>query len=105
MKILATKQIAIAFEQAEKEREDLCNRVKDGMQTHREEMAKQGVTITYGLEKGTKLTTKKSVKAKEIILKHSKDFNGTLADTDVIKLAGISRNSFYKYKAELKQDN
>lgn len=105
LKILATKQIAIAFEQAEKEREDLCNRVKDGMQAHKEEMAKQGITVEYGLEKGTKLTTKKSVKAKEVILKHSKDFNGTLADADVIKLAGISRNSFYKYKAELKKDD
>ena len=57
-----------------------------------------------GLEKGTKLTTKKSIAAKETIKKHSKDFNGTLADEDVIKLAGISRNSFYKYKREIREE-
>ena len=33
----------------------------------------------------------------------SKDFNGTNTDSEVIKLAGISRNSYYKYKAELKE--
>ncbi len=104
LKILATKQIAIAFEQAEKEREDLCNRVKDGMRSHKEEMAKQGITVEYGLEKGTKLTTKKSVKAKELIRKYSKDFDGILSDADVIKLAEISRNSYYKYKSEIRNE-
>lgn len=34
----------------------------------------------------------------------SKDFNGTNTDSEVIKLAGISRNSYYKYKAELKEE-
>ena len=37
-----------------------------------------------------------------IIRKHSKDFGGNLEDSDVMKLAGISRNSYYKYKRELK---
>lgn len=40
--------------------------------------------------------------AKEIIQKHSKDFSGTLSDAEVMKLAGISRNSYYKYKRELR---
>ena len=35
-------------------------------------------------------------------MKNSKDFNGTNTDSEVIKIAGISRNSYYKYKAELK---
>ena len=51
--------------------------------------------------KGTKLTTKKSIEAKEQIKKYSKDFNGSLKDIEVMKLIGISRNSFYKYKKEL----
>ena len=42
--------------------------------------------------------------AKEIILKHCQDFNGSLTDSECIKLANISRNSFYKYKRELKMD-
>ena len=51
---------------------------------------------------GTTLTTKKSVECKAIIKKHSKDFGGSLEDPDVIKLCGCSRNSYYKYKRELK---
>ena len=50
------------------------------------------------------MTTKKSIQAKEIIKKYSKDFDGTLKDIDVIKLAGISRNSYYKYKAEITKE-
>jgi len=45
---------------------------------------------------------KKAAAAKEIILRNSKDFNGTNTDSEVIRIAGISRNSYYKYKAELK---
>lgn len=56
-----------------------------------------------GQKKGTKLTTKKSIETKEIILKHSRDFNGTLTDGEVIKLAAIDRKTFYKYKKELKE--
>ncbi len=46
----------------------------------------------------------KSISAKKIILKHSKDFNGTLNDSECCKLVGISRNTFYKYKAELRAE-
>lgn len=92
---LAEKQIRIAFEQSEKEVKDLQQRTKEGMETAR----LQGKQI--GIEKGTKLVTKKSIKAKEEILKYSKDFNGTLSDIDVMKITGISRNSYYKYKKEL----
>ena len=47
-------------------------------------------------------SVKKSKEAKQIILKHSKDFNRTLSDVDVIKLAGVTRKTYYKYKRELK---
>lgn len=40
-----------------------------------------------GRIKGNKYTTKKEIAAKEIILKNSKDFNGTNSDTEVIKIA------------------
>jgi ACT domain-containing protein len=46
--------------------------------------------------------TKKSAMAKQIILKHSRDFNGTLDDSACRKLTGVSRGSYYKYKRELK---
>lgn len=58
-----------------------------------------------GGKKGVKLTTKKSIEAKEIIKQYSKDFYGTLSDIEVIKLAGISRTTYYKYKKELKNIN
>ena len=102
--ILAKRQIEIAFEQAEKERKDICKRVKDGMAAKKNKAAAEGIIVKYGAKQGVKLTTKKSVFAKEIILKHSKDFNGTLNDIDCRKLAGISRNTFYKYKAELRAE-
>ena len=95
---LAKEQIKIAFEQASKEVEDLRQRTKEGLETAR--LAGKQIGIT----EGTKLTTKKSITAKEIIKKHSKDFNGTLADADVMKLAGLARNTYYKYKRELKEE-
>ncbi len=93
---LAKEQIRLAFEQAEKEVKDLQQRTREGIETAR----LNGKQI--GMRLGTKLTTKKSIAAKEIIQKRSKDFSGTLSDAEVMKLAGISRNSYYKYKRELR---
>ena len=56
-----------------------------------------------GIKKGTKLTTKKSVQMKEEIRRQSKDFEGTLNDEELMKSLGISRNSFYKYKKEVRE--
>lgn len=95
---LAEQQIKLAFEQSEKEVKDLRQRTREGIETAR----LNGKQI--GLEKGTKLTTKKSIEAKEQIIKYSKDFKGTLKDTEVMKLIGISRNSYYKYKKELVEE-
>lgn len=94
---LAKEQIRIAFEQAEKEVLDLHQRTSEGMKTAK----LNGKQI--GRIKGKKYTSKKEIATKEIILKNSKDFNGTNSDSEVIKIAGISRNSYYKYKAELKE--
>lgn len=92
---LAERQIRIAFEQAEKEVQDLRQRTKEGIETAR----LNGKQI--GQVKGRKLTTKKSIAAKEIIWAKSKDFDGYNTDVEVMKLAGISRNTYYKYKREL----
>lgn len=95
---LAERQIRIAFEQSEKEVEDLHQRTKEGIETAR----LNGKQI--GQKQGAKLTTKKSISAKEQIKKHSKDFNGSLTDVDCMKLIGLARNTFYKYKRELKDE-
>ena len=92
---LAKEQIRIAFEQSEKEVLDLRQRTKEGIETAR----LNGKQI--GQKKGIKLITKKSIKAKEDIIKYSKYFNGNLNDNEVIRLINISRKTYYKYKREL----
>lgn len=92
---LAKEQIQIAFDQAQKEVDDLHQRTKEGIETAR----LNGKRI--GLKKGSRLTTKKSLAAKEVIRKHNKDFGGSLSNEDTWKLAGISKMTFYKYKNEL----
>ena len=94
---LAKEQIRLAFQQSEKEVEDLHQRTREGLITAK----LNGKQV--GQKQGAKLTTKKSIAAKEVIAKHSKDFNGTLSDIDVMKLTGLSRNTYYKYKAEMKE--
>lgn len=89
------QDILRAFEQAQKEVEYLHQRTKEGMEVARE-AGKQ-----IGNIKGAKLTTKKSKAAKEVIQKHCVTFGGSLSDTDCRKLAGVSRNSYFKYKREL----
>ena len=95
--LLAKKQVRIVFDQAQKEVEDLHKRTSEGIQTARLE-GKQ-----IGHEKGVKMITQKSREAKEKIRRYSADFDGTLSDPEVIKLTGISRNSYYKYKREMRE--
>jgi DNA invertase Pin-like site-specific DNA recombinase len=92
---LAKEQIRLAFEQAEKEVQDLHQRTAEGIETAR--LAGKQI----GQKPGTHLVTKKSVAAKEIILKHNKAFGGSLNDIETIRQAGITRKTFYKYKKEL----
>ena len=46
-----------------------------------------------------------NVLPKEVIKKHSKDFGGSLNDTECMSLTGLARNTFYKYKKELRDEN
>ncbi len=92
---LARKDIELAFQQAQKEVDDLHIRTSEGIETAR----RAGKQI--GQKKGAKLQIKKKEPAMQIIRKHSRDFEGNLTDTETMKLAGISRNTFYHYKKEL----
>lgn len=92
---LAREQIRLAFEQSEKEVTDLSQRTKGGVETAR----LNGKQI--GQVQGAKYKVKKADVAKEIILKHSKAFGGSLQDREVMELAKVSNNTYYKYKAEL----
>lgn len=95
---LAENQIRAAFAQAQKEVDDNSNRTKGGIETAR----RNGKQI--GQKPGATLTTKKSIAAKDIILKHNKSCGGTLDDRETAELAKISINSLYKYKRELRAE-
>ena len=95
---LAERQIRIAFEQSEKEVLDLHQRTKEGIEIAR----LNGKQI--GQKPGNILTIKKKAPAKEIIQKHCKEFGGSLTDPEVMELAKISRNTFYKYKKEIREE-
>lgn len=93
---LAKEQIKLAFEQSEKEVEDLHQRTKEGLVTAK--LAGKQI----GRRRGSEIVTKKSLEKKQIILKHSRDFNGSLNDAEVMVLTGLARNTYYKYKRELR---
>lgn len=112
---LAKEQIRIAFEQAQKEVDDLHQRTKEGLQTAR----LNGKQI--GQKQGATLTIKAKEPIQKYIMQYSKDFNGTLKDSDVIAIINtktyevvtnntkqikplkVSRNTYYKYKKELQE--
>lgn len=94
---LAENQIKSAFATAEHEVDFLHQRISEGVRRA------QADGKRVGTEKGRKLTTKKSIENKEIIKKHSKDFGGTLNDIELMKMTGLSRNTYYRYKRELRE--
>lgn len=95
---LAAEQIRIAFAQAQKEVDDLRKRTSEGMLTAK--IAGKHI----GRVNGLKYQTKKSKRMKLSILKMSKDFNGNLSDKECLEILPVSRNSYYKYKRELKEE-
>lgn len=97
IKLLAEKQIIKAFEQAEKEVQDLRQRTREGIETAR----LNGKQI--GRADGTTLETKKSVEMKEKIRKMAKSFGGNMTDKEVIETLKIARNTYFKYKKQMKE--
>lgn len=95
---LAENQIKTAFETAEHEVDFLHKRISEGVR--RAQISGKRI----GTEKGRTLVTKKSIEAKKIIQKHSKDFGGTLNDIELMKMINLSRNTFYKYKKQIKAE-
>jgi len=95
--ILAREQIKQAFDQAQKEVDDLHDRTREGIQTAR----LNGKQI--GQKQGAKLHIKKQAPAMEQIRKLSKDFDGSNTDKEVMAIVGLARNTYYKYKKMLKE--
>lgn len=97
IKLLAEKQIIKAFEQSEKEVQDLHQRTREGIETAR--LAGKQI----GRAEGSKVVTKKSVEMKAKIQKMSKDFEGNMTDKEVMDVLKIARNTYYKYKKQMQQ--
>lgn len=114
---LAKEQIRLAFAQSEKEVEDLHQRVREGIITAR----LSGKQI--GQQQGATLNIRKAAPIKEIIRAKSKSFGGNNSDSEVMAIlagmsieylgsngkpkkgsAKLSRNTYYKYKNELKEE-
>ena len=111
---LAEEQIRLAFNQSQKEVDDLRQRTKEGIETAR----RNGKQI--GQRKGNKLYIRKELPIKKIIKEQSKYFDGTLNDVELMTLlseskiktlvngkekeesAKVSRNTYYKYKNSIK---
>lgn len=113
---LAKQQILVAFEQSEKEVEDLRQRTKEGMMTAKINGKRIGRQIN------TKIEVKKKKPIMEIIKDKSKDFDGYNTDREVMAIldnlhisvkdrrgqiikrsAHLSKNTYYKYKKELSE--
>lgn len=95
---LAEEQIRQAFGQAQAEVDYLHKRTSEGVR------AAQARGIHVGAPKGSIYHVKKADEAKKIIRKHCRSFGGSLTDRDTMKLAGVSANTYYKYKKELQEE-
>ena len=97
LRLLATKQIELAFQQAQKEVDDLKQRTREGLETAR----RSGKSL--GTPQGSVLNVKKKAPAMAFIARHYIEFGGSLNATQCAAAAKISRKTFYKYRDELRQ--
>ncbi len=106
---LAKKQIQLAFIQSQKEVDDLHQRTREGIETARSNGKHKRQ------KRGRELHIRKKYPVQQLILKYSKNFNGTNTDREVIAIINsstnpedrtqklhVSLNTYYKYKAELR---
>ena len=96
---VAEKQIYLAFEHAQKEREFLSKRTSEGLKQAKLMGSK------VGRQKGQKCVTRKSKRAKRIIRKHYKLFGGGLTATQCFTLAQITKSTFYRYLEEMRMED
>ncbi len=96
---VAERQIFLAFEHAQKERELLSQRTSEGLKKAKLLGSK------VGRQPGQKLVTKKSKRAKRIIRKHFKLFGGELTATQCFTLAQITKSTFYRYLQEMREED
>lgn len=92
MRLLAKRQIERAFEDSASEIKELSQRTKEGLETARI----NGKTLGHRKGQKNKESAKK-LKAKELITK----YKGTLPACEIQSIAGISKDTYYRYCREL----
>jgi response regulator of citrate/malate metabolism len=97
-KDLAIKQIELAFEQSQKEVDDLRKITAQGM------AAKGAGDKIREARSGQKFVTIKSYELRIAILKELKNFGGALNNTQFAKQHDISRMTLYRYLEEIQKD-
>ncbi|MGL4567728.1 MAG: recombinase family protein [Fusobacteriaceae bacterium] len=99
LKLLAEEQIEIAFKQAEKEVLDLQQRTKEGLRTARAKGKK------VGRPSGADIITQKEIDSKKLMRLHCKSFGGSMTNETAMNFLKLSRNTFYKYLKQLKEED
>ena len=96
---VAEKQIYLAFEHAQKERELLSKRTSEGLKQAKLMGSK------VGRQKGQKIITKKQKKAKRYIRTNYKDFGGCLNATECMKVCEITKSTFWRYLLQIVEED
>ena len=96
---VAKGQIRIAFDQAQKEVDDLRQRTKEGMETAR--LAGKHI----GRPRGSTRESTRAKEIKQIIRTHLKDFGGTLSTEECRRVAGVAHGTFYRYLRAVKEED
>lgn len=96
---VAEKQIYLAFEGAQKERELLSKRTSEGLK------AAKLMGSKVGRQKGEKIITNKEKRAKRIIRNNYKALGGTLTASECFRISKISKSTFYRYINEMRKED
>ena len=89
---LTDSQINLAFESAQRETDYIKQRTKEGVN----KAIAEGKIV--GRAPGTKYHTKEEARIRQVITDYHEHFGGNLNDIQCIRLAECSRNTYYKYK-------
>lgn len=96
---VAEKQIYLAFEHAQNERELLSKRTSEGLKQAKL-MGKQ-----VGRQPGQKIITRKMKKAMRCIRSNYILFGGCLTATECMRAAQVTRSTFYRYLNQMREED
>ena len=96
---VAEKQIKLAFERAQAERELLSKRTSEGLKQAKLMGSK------VGRQKGERLETRKKKRAVKIIRQHYKLLGGELTATQCFLLCQVTKSTFYRYINEMREED